>query len=110
MPIDGQGAWTVGRLGRAFDRRAVGEFLKALETDAVVVEVAPPDMKPLAEISRTMHANVVKIVRLILDKKLTRLAKLAGVRGISGLLFDPDEIWRLTHKTPVPAREAFVEA
>ena len=75
---------TVGRIGRA-----INEFLKGLETDAVVVKTAPPNMEPLAEINGFMRANMAKVVNLILEKKLTHLAKL---EGISGLPFHPEEI------------------
>ena len=82
--IDGHAVRTVGRIGRTID-----EFLKGLETDAVVVKTAPPNMEPLAEINGFMRANMAKVVNLILEKKLTHLAKL---EGISGLPFHPEEI------------------
>jgi hypothetical protein len=68
------------------------EFLRRLTRDAELVRQPSRHQVPIPVAAKRACCSAAAIVRLVIDRKLTRVGKLRGVRGYLGVLVDVTQI------------------
>ncbi|AEI92444.1 hypothetical protein RLO149_c004150 [Roseobacter litoralis Och 149] len=91
-PIYCGGPGTRGRTQKAVDREEVAMLVGRLHARAVEVEVADCELVPVSKAAEKAKVPAVSVVHLILGGFLERVVRLAGQKGIGGLLMDPAEV------------------
>ncbi|WP_457093361.1 TniQ family protein [Microvirga sp. P5_D2] len=76
----------------AFARRDLDIFLARLLADASDAGSDDGALVPIPSAAKRASCSAVEIVRLILDRKLTRVRRRADVPGYMSVLVDPDEV------------------
>jgi hypothetical protein len=82
---------------RLFDPVDLDQFMARMVGGAEPYEKAPEDMVSIAKARMKVGCSQTEIVRLVLDRRLTKLGTLNGRSGYASLLVAPDEIRPLVH-------------
>jgi len=75
-----------------FDTKDLDDFIASLFAITRDYPSANLPLVPVREAVKRCCASVDKIVRLILDKRLTRVSRLPGISGFQSILVDPIEV------------------
>ncbi|ORE97764.1 TniQ family protein [Aurantimonas sp. 22II-16-19i] len=89
------GAGKVYNAQHRFGARNVDETMCRL-MGGEPVEAIPPGMMPLGEARHAAICTFPEIIRLVLQGRLSRVARLVGVEGLDAVLVPKDEVARLT--------------
>ena len=77
---------------KAFSRSALDKFLTEISAEAALVSVADPGLHDITAAASRATTNTATVIRLLLDRQLDRVQRVAGERGIAALRLDPGEI------------------
>lgn len=92
-----------GGIDHAFAKRDLDDFLARLLNGAVDVAAPQPPAYSIQEAAKRANCGAGEIIRLILDKKLRWVGKLASAKGYAAVLVNLDEIKELVRE---PAADA----
>ncbi len=79
---------------KCYAREDVDAFLTDLRREACPSDVAPPGAYSIRSAAKRACCHSVEVVRLILERRLGRVAELRGVRGYDAMLVKIDEVRR----------------
>jgi len=83
-----------GGIDHAFAKAHLDDFLARLFDGAIEVAAPQPPIYPIQEATKRATCGAGEILRLILDRKLQWVGRLASTPGYAALLVDADEIKR----------------